>query len=107
MCGIEVFVVLTLVAFHLAVVSWRIDLDAFVPDTELFERFLKQCGADDPGLVHAVREFRTIIRLRALNGIGKLLCAMPDELGRRIGTVSPERFRITKSAEFVTPYLLA
>ena len=101
MGSVEVFVVFAMAAFNLAVVPWREDTDELVPDTEIVKRFLKESGAHCFRAVHPVSELRAVVRLDALNGEGKLLHAMTDKLGGRIGAVLFEGFEIAKAAVFV------
>ena len=85
MGSIEVFVVLAMAALDLSVVSRREDLNELMPDTELFERFLKERRPHRFGAVHPVRELRAVARLDAFYRIRELLHAMADELGGRNG----------------------
>ncbi len=42
MRGVEILVVLAVTALYLAVMSWSIGTDEFVPDLQLLQRFFKQ-----------------------------------------------------------------
>ena len=101
MTSIEVFVVLTMAALDLAIVSRREDLNELMLDTELFKRFLKERRPHRFGAVHPVRELRAVVGLDAFDRVRELLHAMPDELGGRIGSVLLERLEVAKAAVFV------
>ena len=45
-------------------------------DSKLLKGFLKESRANGFGAVHLVCEFRTVIRLNRLDGIGKLFYTM-------------------------------
>ena len=88
-------------AFDLAVVPRGEDLNQLVPDAEIVERLLKECWPHRFRAVHPVRELGAVVRLDTFDGIGKLLHAMPDKLGGRIGAVLFESFQIPKAAVFI------
>ena len=85
--GVEILVVFAVTAFYLPIVTRREDFDELVADTQFFKRALKESRPFFLGAVHPSREFCAVIRLDALDGIRELLYAMPDKLGRGIGTV--------------------
>ena len=104
--GVEILVVFAMAAFYLPIVPRREDFDELVADTQFFKRALKESQPFFPGAGHPSREFCAVIRLDALNGIGKLLHAMPNELGRRVRIVLFKSFQITKAAVFVDESIL-
>jgi hypothetical protein len=85
--SVEILIILAVAAFYLPVVTRRENFDELVADTQFFKRALKESRPFFLGAVHPSREFCAVIRLDALDGIRELLYAMPDKLGRGIGTV--------------------
>ena len=74
-------------AFHLAIVPWSERFDLLVADTEPGESFLKEGKRFLFSVGHLVCEFKTVVRLHALNGKGKFLYHMFEKLCRRIGAL--------------------
>ena len=65
-------------ALDLSVMARREDLNELMPDTELFERFLKERRPHRFGAVHPVRELRAVVGLDAFYRVRELLHAMWD-----------------------------
>lgn len=104
--GVELFVVLSVTAFHLAVMSRCKGTDLLVPDAELSQCFLKECQWFFLTVAHFVGKLKSIIRLDTFNGIRKLFYHMLDKLGGRIGTLLLEGFQIPKPAVLVDESIL-
>ena len=98
---VEILIILAMAALDLSVMPRREDFNELMSDTELFERFLKECRPHRFGAVHPVRELRAVVGLHAFYRVRELFHAMADELGGRIGSVILERLEVAKSAVFV------
>lgn len=62
MGGIKAFIVLSMAPLNLAVMSWRVGTDQFVPDAVLFQMLLKKGGLVPVGS-KAVGKFIPVIGL--------------------------------------------
>ena len=102
----EVFVVLAVTAFDLAVVPGSKDLDPLVVDAELRQRSLKQRRTRSFGRDHPIGKLTAVVRLHALNREGKTLDTMSDEGRGGICIVLLERLQITETAVFVNEGVL-
>ena len=71
MASVELLVVLTVASFHLAIVSGREGTDLLVPKPQLCQCFLKERQRLFLAVAHLVGKFKSVVRLDALNGIGK------------------------------------
>ena len=99
--GIEVFVVFAVAALDLAVMAGRVDLNELVPDTQLVKRSLKERRAIGFGAGHLGGKLRAVVRLYALDHVGELLYAMPDELSGGVGVVVLEGLQVTEATIFI------
>ena len=63
MAGIEAFLILTVAAVDLAVVSWRIRANELVPDTPLCCRLFKECRQIAPAIGKTVGKLKAVICL--------------------------------------------
>lgn len=67
MGGIEAFLVLTVTALNLAIVSRSIRTNKFVANSKLSSSFLKQCRQIPPAGGETIGEFKAIVCLNALD----------------------------------------
>lgn len=91
MGGIEPFVILSMAAFHLPVMSGRIGADHFMPYPMFLQAFLKK-GWLIPMRSKTVGELRSIVRLDTFDRTGKYLDKVLHELCGRIGAVFLKSF---------------
>lgn len=105
MGSIETLIVLSVAAFHFAIVSWGIGADYFVADTMLLQMNLKHggfisvCGK-------AVGKFCAVIRLDAFNGKRECFYQMFYEHGRGIGIMFLKGFHEAPSGILVNSGIL-
>ena len=85
--GIELLVILAVRALYLTVVPGCANTNEFVTNAELTERLFKKCFSVGAAGILAVGEFKTVVRLYALNGIRETLYAVLDELCGRVSAV--------------------
>ncbi len=85
--SIEFLVVLSVTAFYLAIMPWRVRPDQLMPNTELFQRFLKQSRFGVLAVCQTVCKLKSIICLDALNRVWELLCHILQKLCGRIGAL--------------------
>ena len=79
-------------AFHLTIVAGRVRTNKLVSDAELGKGFFKEGGTVGFGMVQPVGEFRTVVGLDALDGIGESFHNMAKKNAGRIGVVFLKRF---------------
>ena len=89
--SIELLVVFSVAAFHLAVVPGRKRFDLFVADAELRQCFLEEGKRLCVVPTHAVGKFKPIVCLDTFDGIRELFNHMQKKLCRRIGAVLLKR----------------
>ena len=65
--GVKALLVLTMTALYLAVVSWRVGTDEFMPDAQLGSGDLKQGGQIPPAVGETIGKLKTIVRLDAFH----------------------------------------
>ena len=70
--GVELLIVFSVAAFYFAIVPRCKRFDFLVPDSELSQRFLKECQRLFLAVSHFICKFKPIVCLDTLNGIGKL-----------------------------------
>lgn len=99
--SVEVFIVLAVAAFDLAVVSGGIRSDEFVADAQLGQGRFKEGGQMLLASDKAIGELGTIVGLNALNEEGEFFNTVSDKFGRRKGIVFRESLQITETAIFV------
>ena len=64
---IETLLILPVATLHLAVVSWRVGTDEFMPDAQLGSGDLKQGGQIAPAVGETIGKFKAVIRLDAFH----------------------------------------
>jgi len=79
MRSVELFVILAVTAFDLAVVPGGVRTDELVSNSQFLQRLFKKGLASGIGEVQAVGKFGAVICLNAFNGEGKLLDHMAME----------------------------
>ena len=85
--SIEVFVIFSMAALDLTVVSGRKRLDEFMTNSKLSQRSFKQCFFIGALGVQTIGKLEAVVRLNAFDGIRKALYTMFDELRRGKGVV--------------------
>ena len=80
MAGIEVFVIFTMAALDLPVVSRREGLNAFVLDAKLIQRNFKECFLVRTLRVEPICELGAVVRLDAFDSIREAFHTMLNEL---------------------------
>ena len=64
---IETLLILPVATLHLAVVSWRVGTDEFMPDAQLGSGDLKQGGQIPSAVGETIGELKTVVRLDAFH----------------------------------------
>ncbi len=105
MGGIKAFIVLSMAPLNLAVMSWRVGTDQFVPDAVLFQMLLKKGGLVPVGS-KAVGKFIPVIGLDALNRAGKGSHEVVYKEGGRIGAVFLKSLNKTPSGILINSSIL-
>ena len=80
--------------------------DLLVPNPQLCQCFLKERQRLFLAVAHLVGKFKSVVRLDALNGVGKFLHHMPQKLRGGIGALLLERLQIAEAAVFVNEGVL-
>ena len=80
MAGIKLFIVFSMTALHLSIMSGCVRTNEFVADAELRQGCFKQCGLIFLVCIQTIGKLHSIIRLDAFDGIGELLNHILDEL---------------------------
>ena len=104
--GVELLIVFSVAAFYFAIVPRCKRFDFLVPDSELSQRFLKECQRLFLAVSHFICKFKPIVCLDTLNGIGKLFHYMFQKLCGGIGTLLLEGLEIPESAVLVDEGIL-
>lgn len=104
--SVEIFIVFTVAALDLAIVSWSIGADELVVDAELGEGVFKEGRFALFTLNKAIGKLRTVVSLNAFNEKREFFDTMADELGRGIGTVFQKGFEVTEATELIEESVL-
>ena len=105
MCCIETFIILTMTALYLPVVSGRIRADQFVLNPMFLKPELEQSGFVSLRS-KAISEFRAVICLHALNRDRKCLNKVFQKLGRIVCIMLLKRLHKTPSGILVNGSIL-
>ena len=87
---IETLLILPVATLHLAVVSWRVGTDEFMPDAQLGSGDLKQGGQIPSAVGETIGKLKAIVRLHALypdTSAGVPLEQLFEEISRRKGVL--------------------
>ena len=69
MRGIELFIIFSMTAFYLSVMSWSERADLLMPDSELFQCLLEERRLLILTFAQLICELKSIIRLDAFNRV--------------------------------------
>ena len=98
MCSVEVFVILTVRAFHLTVMAWSERTDQLMSNIVLLECLFKECKIVWCRACKALGEFKTVIGLNAFDretALFEVFQHMKQKLSGGISTVLLKSFKIT------------
>ena len=101
MRGIELFIIFSMTAFHLPVMSRRKRTNLFMPDSELFQRFFKERRLLFLAVSQLICELESIIRLNAFNGVREFLYNVLKKHSRGICVLFFKRLQIPETAVFI------
>ena len=99
--GIELFIVFSVAAFHLAIMPQCKGANLLVPDAELRQCLLKERQRLFLAVSHFIYELEAVVRLNALDDIGDLLYHMLQEPSGRIGTLLLEGLQVAETIVFI------
>ena len=107
--GVEAFLVLSVAAFYLAVVAWRVGADELVPDAQFGGGSFEESGQIPPAVGKAVCELKTVIRLDTFHPDAPACVPLAQtfqEISRGIGTLLRVRSQEAQTGELINGGIL-